>query len=104
MSASPPSGWSVRRLSKFYNTHLNRNSLTMERYDRGKVQEFFKKFWSDPANVERFNVGSSNRARSANCRLVRGNVALMSDFVTTDADHENLCKELGLPLLKFVVN
>ena len=68
------------------------------------MQEFFKKFWSDPANVERFNEGSKDRARSANCRLVRGNVALMSNFITTDADHEHLCQELGLPLLKFVVN
>jgi hypothetical protein len=35
---------------------------------------------------------------------VRGNVALMSNFITTDAHHENLCKELNLPLLKFNVN
>ena len=75
----------------------------MERYNREKVREFFKEFWSNSDNVRRFNEGSSDRARSADCRLVRGNVALMSNFITTDSDHENLCRELGFPVLKFVV-
>lgn len=75
----------------------------MVRYDKEKVRAFFKEFWSNPCNVERFNEGSVDRARSANCRLVRGNVALMSNFIATDADHEKLCEELGLPLLEFVV-
>ena len=84
---------------------VSKQKLThMKSYNREKVREFFKEFWSNPDNVRRFNEGANDRARSADCRLARGNVALMSNFITADSDHENLCRELGLPVLKFVVN
>jgi len=63
----------------------------MEKYNKEIVQKFFKKFWSNPENVKRFNEGFAERARSANKMCL----------ITTDADHECLCKELGLPLLTF---
>jgi len=74
----------------------------MVQYNKEKVRGIFQKFWSDPNNMKRINEGSGERAMSANCRLAQGNAALMSNFITTDADHENVCRELGLPLLKFI--
>jgi len=58
-----------------------------------EMGDFFKVFWSDPANVEEFK---KQRAKSAfgNCdRLGRS-------FITRD-EMEGWARELGMPVLEF---
>jgi len=81
----------------------------MDSYDRMKpqvkseLQRFSREFWGDSKNVERFQAGAADRAMSAGCRLVRGNVALMSGFVAAEQEFHERCEKLGLPALEFVV-
>ena len=75
----------------------------MEPQIKEEMKQFFGEFWENPENVERFKVGADKRAESANCRLSRGNVALMSGYVATESEFEKRCGELRMPVPEFVV-
>lgn len=83
---------------------LNRNAFTMESYDKEKVQQFFQRFWSNPANATSFEADAAKRAETVNSRLVRGSVALMSNYVATEQEFEDTCKELGIQVPAFVMS
>ena len=73
----------------------------MEPQFREEMQQFFIEFWSRPENVSHVEADTGEKARSANCRLVRGNVAAMSNFIVTRREVEEWCRELRMPILEF---
>ena len=58
-----------------------------------EMREFFKAFWSDPANVEEFK---NQRAKSA-----FGNCDRFGRSIITRDEMESWARELGMPVLEF---
>ena len=67
----------------------------MTSYNREKIREFFKAFWSNPDNVRRFEEGQAQSAL--------GKVDKFGRRYSTREDAEGLAKELGAPMLEFRV-
>ena len=68
----------------------------MTSYNREKIREFFKAFWSNPNNVRKFEEG---RAQST-----LGKVDKFGRRYSTREDAEELARELGMPILEFRVS
>jgi len=75
----------------------------MEPQIKKEMQQFFAEFWSRPGNIAHFEEGADKRVKSANCRLARGNVAAMSNFIVTRREIEEWCRTLQMPVLEFGV-
>ena len=76
----------------------------MEPQNKEELQQFFGEFWNKLEKVERFKADADKSAKSANCRLVRGNVTLSCGFVTTERKFEEWCGVgLRMPIPKFTI-
>jgi hypothetical protein len=76
----------------------------MELQVKDEMQQFLEEFWNTPGNVDHFKMGAERRVESANCRLSRGNVALMSNSIVTRQEMESWRNELCMPVPVFAVD
>ena len=65
-------------------------------YNREEIREFFAKFWSDPENVKAFQKKQAESTIGKFDKFGRR-------YVTRE-EHEELCRELGMPTLEFKVS